>query len=92
MKKMAVMDRLNHNGPDPQPQDSGRSRIPQVNPIAPRLLSQREAATYLGISYWTLRDLTFRGEVPYVKIRRRILVDRLDLDAYLDRMKVRSGT
>ena len=61
------------------------------NGLPPRLLSQHEAAAYLGISYWTLRDLTFRGEVPHVKIGRRILVDRLDLDAYLDRAKIRPG-
>ena len=61
------------------------------NVLAPRLLSQQEAAAYLGISYWTLRDLTFRGELPHVKIGRRILVDRLDLDAYLDRAKIHHG-
>ena len=61
------------------------------NGLAPRLLAQQAAAAYLGISYWTLRDLTFKGEVPHVKIGRRILVDRLDLDAYLDRAKIRQG-
>ena len=65
--------------------------MPPPNGLTPRLLSQHEAAAYLGISYWTLRDLTFRGEVLHVKIGRRILVDRLDLDAYLDRVKIRSG-
>jgi excisionase family DNA binding protein len=55
----------------------------------PRLLSQQEAARYLGISYWTVRDLVFRREIPIVKIGRRVLVDRLDLDAYLDRSKIR---
>ena len=65
--------------------------MPHRNAPVPRLLSQQEAAAYLGISYWTLRDLTFRGEVPHVKIGRRILVDRLDLDAYLDRVKIREG-
>ena len=65
--------------------------MPHPNAPAPRLLSQQEAAAYLGISYWTLRDLTFRGELPHVRIRRRILIDRLDLDAYLDRVKIREG-
>ena len=65
--------------------------MPPPNGLTPRLLSQQEAASYLGISYWTLRDLTFRGEVPHVKIGRRILVDRLDLDAYLDRAKIHHG-
>ena len=59
--------------------------------IKPRLLSQHEAAGYLGISYWTLRDLVFHRELPFVKIGRRILVDRMDLDAYLDRSKIPSG-
>lgn len=66
--------------------------MPHPNGLPPRLLSQQEAAAYLGISYWTLRDLTFRGEVPHVKIGRRILVDRLDLDTYLDRVKIRQGS
>ena len=55
----------------------------------PRLLSQDEAAHYLGISYWTVRDLVFRREIPFVKIGRRILVDRVDLVAYLERSKIR---
>ena len=59
------------------------------NTSEPRLFSQQEAASYLGISYWTIRDLVFRRELPFVKIGRRILVDRMDLDAYLDRSKIR---
>ena len=57
-----------------------------------RLLSQQDAACYLGISYWTVRDLVFRREIPFVKIGRRILVDRMDLDAYLDRSKIRPAS
>ncbi len=60
-------------------------------PVLPRLLSQREAASYLGVSYWTLRDLTFRGEIPYLRIKRRILVDRADLDSYIGRLKTQYG-
>ena len=56
--------------------------------LEPRLLSQHEAARYLGISYWTVRDLVFRRDIPCVKIGRRVLVDRLDLNVYLDRSKV----
>ncbi len=56
-----------------------------------RLLSQEEAARYLGISKWTLRDLVFRGDLPCVRIKRRLLVDRQDLDAYLVRIKIHHG-
>ena len=59
--------------------------------LTPRLLSQREAANYLGVSYWTLRDLTFRGEIPYIRIKRRILVDRADLERYIGRVKTQHG-
>lgn len=58
------------------------------NTLEPRLLSQQAAAAYLGISYWTIRDLVFRRDIPFVKIGRRILVDRVDLDAYLNRSKI----
>lgn len=61
------------------------------NTLTPRLLSQREAASYLGVSYWTLRDLTFRGDLPYIRIKRRILIDRADLDSYIGRAKNSHG-
>jgi excisionase family DNA binding protein len=60
--------------------------------LQPRLLSQKEAAAYLGVSYWTLRDLLFQGEIPHVRLKRRVLVDRLDLDTYIDRHKTSRGS
>lgn len=63
----------------------------ESNEITPRLISQHEAAAYLGISYWTLRDLVFRGDIPYVRVKRRVLVDRLDLEAYIARCKNQPG-
>ncbi len=53
-----------------------------------RLFSQKEAAIYLGISYWMLRDLIFRGEIPCVRMKRRVLLDLVDLDAYIDKSKI----
>ncbi len=63
----------------------------KADTVTPRLLSQHEAATYLGVSYWTLRDLTYRGDLPYIRIKRRILVDRTDLDNYIGRLKTQYG-
>lgn len=62
------------------------------NGLQPRLLSQKEAAAYLGISYWTLRDLCFQGDFPFVRIGKRILIDRADLDDYIKRSKIHQGT
>ena len=63
----------------------------------PRLLDLKAAATYLGLSYWTVRDLVLAGRLPSVKIPcprsgdgrtiRRILVDRHDLDAFIEQSK-----
>jgi excisionase family DNA binding protein len=52
-----------------------------------RLMSLHGAADYLGVSYWTLRDLVNAGTIPRVRLPiggtrdlRRVLVDREDLD------------
>jgi hypothetical protein len=62
-----------------------------------RLLDLHGAAAYLGISYWTMRDLVNGGQVPSVRIPsarardgrtiRRTLIDRRDLDAFIERNK-----
>ncbi len=54
---------------------------------ARRLLSVKDAAAYLGISQWTMRGLGWNGEIPEVKIGRRRLFDRRDLDAFVERSK-----
>src|SRR5690348_1142441 len=67
--------------------------------VAPRLFDLKAAGEYLGVSYWTMRDLVLAGAVPTVKIPcsrardgraiRRILIDRLDLDEFIERNKER---
>jgi len=64
-------------------------------PAAPtrrRMLKTREAAEYLGISAWTIRDLAKTGKLPYLQNGDGWLTfDLRDLDAYVDRNK-RVGT
>lgn len=65
--------------------------------IAPRLLDLRAAAKYLGLSFWTLREMVLAGQVPAVrppaplgrpgKTLRRVLVDVRDLDACVEAWK-----
>ena len=57
-----------------------------------RLISQKQAGEYLGISYWTVRDLVFRGDIPHIKIRRRILMDIQDLEEYIKKNKITQRT
>ena len=69
--------------------------------ISPRLLNLREGASYLGVSFWTLRDWCLAGYLPTVDMPplrpregdrpkrslRRVLVDREDLDRFIEARK-----
>jgi len=69
--------------------------------VPARLLSLREAAGYVGCSYWSVRDWCLAGILPTVALPplrprpgerpkrclRRVLIDRTDLDALVDRHK-----
>jgi excisionase family DNA binding protein len=59
------------------------------NPVScpPRLLDLEAAATYLGLSSWTIRDLIANGTLKRVQVPlpdgqtlRKVLLDREDLD------------
>ena len=59
-----------------------------------RILPLRLAASYLGVSTWTVRDLEARGLLPRVALglgqrRRRLLFDVQDLDALIESRKER---
>ena len=55
--------------------------------VRPRLLSVRQAAAYLGISHWTVRELVWKGELPEVRLGRRLLLDLRDLDRLIEARK-----
>ena len=69
--------------------------------LPPRLLDVRAAGRYLGLSYWTVRDLIFAGTLSTVKfpcpragdgrVIRRVLIDRRDLDALIEEHREASG-
>ena len=67
----------------------------------PRLLSLQAGARYLGVSFWTLRDWVLAGYIASVQLPplrpregerarttlRRVLVDREDLDRFIEARK-----
>ena len=53
----------------------------------PRLLDYRSAGAYLSLSYWSLRELVLNGEIPHLKFGKKVLIDRRDLDDWIDRRK-----
>ncbi len=61
-------------------------------PAVTRLLSRNEAAAFLGIRPCTLAQWTCAGRyhLPIVRIGRRVMYDLLDVEAYIERCKVRA--
>jgi hypothetical protein len=54
--------------------------------ITPRMLTVRQSAIYIGGTVWAIRELIWSGAVPVIK-RKGYLIDRMDLDAWIDRTK-----
>ena len=44
----------------------------------------KEAAEYVSCSVWAIQQLIRDGKLPYRKVGRRFVVDRIDLDRYLE--------
>jgi len=56
-----------------------------------RLMKTREAASYLGVSTWKVRDLTHRGKLSYLSLGEAtsdFLFVKEDLDAFVERSRV----
>ena len=54
-----------------------------------RLYSIREASEYLGRTEWSVRELVWKGELPCVRIGRRVHIDIFDLNQLIDRNKMK---
>jgi hypothetical protein len=86
-----MLETRNGKGPE------GRAAVQQTVALQPRIFDLHQAADYIGVSYWTMRDLVFAGMVPTVKIPnprtkdgrviRRTLIDRNDLDQLVEQNK-----
>jgi hypothetical protein len=44
-----------------------------------RLFTLNEAGVYIGLSHWRVRSLIYSGQLAYIRLGRRILVDLEDL-------------
>lgn len=54
-----------------------------VDSIKRTTLTAKEAAQYLGISYWLITQLVKRKQIPCSRVGRRILFRKEILDIYL---------
>ncbi len=86
--------RVQSQGAGCQTLDHPAQTSPRMPPLVKRLYSAKEAGIYLGgKSAWTVRELMWRGELPYVAVgKRRIAFDVHDLDRFVDERKTREQT
>jgi excisionase family DNA binding protein len=59
-----------------------------IEQVTPRVLTVKQAAQYIGMSQWFIRELVYGRKVPYINVGKKIMFDRSDLDTYLDERKV----
>jgi hypothetical protein len=71
-----------------------RAFKPPVAEVWPRLLGLAQAAAYLSLSVWTIREYLAAGVLTRVELpsatqgtTRRVLLDRADLDRFVETSK-----
>jgi excisionase family DNA binding protein len=55
--------------------------------VSKRLCSVKEAGRYLGRSPWAIRHLIWEGHLPQVRQGRRVMVDVVDMDQFIEKYK-----
>ena len=63
------------------------SRLRNSVVLTPRLLTLRQAATYLGLTTDALKAKVHMGRIPTVHLDKKLRFDRLDLDRLIDETK-----
>jgi len=79
MKEQSVTEAQRIDSPKSQPRE----------PFKKRLLTVSEAGQYLGRSVPAIRELIWAGHLPVVKLGRRVHLDLLDLDKFVEQHKTK---
>jgi excisionase family DNA binding protein len=58
-----------------------------MNDDAIRLFPIPRAAEYLSTTTWAIRRLVWGKKLPHIRLGKRILIDKVDLDAFVQAMK-----
>ncbi len=54
-----------------------------------RLYSINDASVYLGRSVWAVREMIWAGKISYVRDGKRILLDIIDMDRWIEQNKTK---
>jgi excisionase family DNA binding protein len=62
-----------------------------TNPIVPQLLSLKDAARYLGLTDWALRERVWAGHIPFVRFPggKKQYFHVKDLEQFIEENKAR---
>lgn len=83
------------NRPDKSLKSKDKNSKPEAvritNPVRPQLLSLKDAATYLALTPWALRERVWKGHIPFVQYPegRKMYFDIRDLDQAIEDNKKR---
>lgn len=58
---------------------------------APRALTIKQAAGYLGGTVWAIRKLIWSGQLAYTRIGSRFVIQQSALDSWLSQNQQRAG-
>jgi hypothetical protein len=59
------------------------------NPMPPRLLPLKDAAQWLGLTVWAMRERVWAGDIPVIRFDggRKMYIDTLDLEQFIQSHK-----
>jgi hypothetical protein len=60
-----------------------------TDPIRPRLLPLKDAANYLGLTVWAMRERIWSGDIPVVRFPggRKMFIDVEDIEDFIQQNK-----
>ena len=67
----------------------GEKREQRIDSPLPRLMTLKQASSYLGLTVWALRERIWSGQLPVLQFPggRKQYLDRTDLDSFIERNK-----
>jgi len=59
------------------------------NPLSPRLLPLKQAAVYMGLTVWGLRERIWAGQLPVIQFPggRKQYIDTKDIEKFIEKNK-----
>ena len=57
--------------------------------MSPRLLPLKDAAQWLGLTVWAMRERVWAGDIPVIRFDggRKMYIDKLDLEQFIQSHK-----